>query len=363
MKKGLIFAAAVAGIAMTACTNDEVMDLNVQNDEISFRAVMDTRGSETMINHLDSIYVTSTTDDSSIYFSDVQYANDGSGDYHCTSGTYQWPGFKTLNFYAHYPSTKALHAKANGTVLVGIQPSKKISEQYDFVTATATGDKSYSGGVSLMFSHNMAQVEILAVNTNPAYTFLIKGVKLGQFASNASFDMKNIGTDKNPWQLSSERSDYTITYSDPIQLNGKNSDPLSLMNEKGNAMIIPQKLDAWNKDTASHGAYIAVLLQIRAASQVYPNATGKYAWAAIPVDFKLEAGKKYQFTLDFSNGAGVVAPPDDFKNEGDSEGSVEGIVDNDMANDHLGESILGGEVKVIPGMGEWVNGDNVSKDF
>lgn len=363
MKKGLIFAATVAGIAMTACTNDEVMDLNVENDEISFRTLMATRGSETTITQLGSIYVTSITDDSSIYFSDKQYAIDGEGHYHCTSGTYKWPGFKTLNFYAHYPSTEALNATAKGAALEGIQPSKKISEQYDFVTAAATGDKTNKDGVSLMFSHNMAQVEILAANTNPAYTFLIKGVRFGNFQSNASFDMTKTGTDTNPWRLTSAKSDYTITYSTPVQLTGKDSETKSLMNGKGNAMLIPQQLTPWDGTSSSHGSYIAVLLQIKADSQIFPNAAGKYAWAAIPVDFKLEAGKKYQFTLDFSNGAGIVAPPETFTNDGDNEGPLDNVVDNDMAKDHLGQSILDGEVTVIPGIGNWDNGNNVSKNL
>ncbi|MCM1489338.1 MAG: fimbrillin family protein [Muribaculum sp.] len=363
MKKGLIYAAAVASMALTACTNDEVMDLNIENDEISFRSCMSTRGSETTINDLTSVYVTSTIDDSSIYFSDVEYAINENGKYHSTSGTYRWPGFKALTFYAHYPSTKALKANVKGTVLEGIQPSMKISEQYDLVTAKTSGDNSMADGVDLVFSHNMTQVEILAVNTNPAYTYNIKGVKFGRFVSNASFDMKKIGTEQNPWILTSVKSDYTITYSTPIQLKGKNSEPTSLMNGKGNAMLIPQNLTPWDKSENSHGSYIAVLIQINAASQIFPNATGKYAWAAIPVDFQLEAGKKYQFTLDFSNGAGVVAPPEDFSNTGDIEEPLDNVVDNDMAKDYLGKTILEGEVTVVTGIGDWENGNTYSKDF
>ena len=87
--------------------------------------------------------------------------------------------------------------------------------------------------------------------------------------------------------------------------------------EGDNAMLIPQQLVAWDaendKTNTKKGAYLSVYAQIETAegSRVYPNVDGmEYAWLAVPIDTKWEAGYKYVYTLDFTNGAGYSDPLD-----------------------------------------------------
>ena len=74
---------------------------------------------------------------------------------------------------------------------------------------------------------------------------------------------------------------------------------------------------------------------------VYPfkedaEAGKEYAWAAIPVDTKWEAGKKYVYRLNFANGAGYVDPEEDT---------------------NKGEQILDGEVKFDVEVTDWESHD------
>ena len=84
-----------------------------------------------------------------------------------------------------------------------------------------------------------------------------------------------------------------------------------------NAMVIPQQLTAWDPtNPTSTGAYIGVLVNIKVkatengnfTAQAYPAVKDAFDWVAIPIDTKWEAGKRYSYTLDFSEGAGYVAP-------------------------------------------------------
>ena len=94
------------------------------------------------------------------------------------------------------------------------------------------------------------------------------------------------------------------------------------MDDSGTAMLLPQQLTAWDtkddKENKKNGSYIALLLKIttEAGRQVYPSAEGEYGWAAVPVGGHAESkknlwqpGDKFVYTLDLSNGAGVM-PPD-----------------------------------------------------
>jgi hypothetical protein len=109
--------------------------------------------------------------------------------------------------------------------------------------------------------------------------------------------------------------------------------------EGDNAMLIPQELVAWDaendKTNAKKGAYLSVYAQIETAegSRVYPNVEGMdYAWLAVPIDTKWEAGYKYVYTLDFTNGAGYSDPLD---------------------GPNTGEQVLGGPIKFTMDVNPW----------
>lgn len=111
-----------------------------------------------------------------------------------------------------------------------------------------------------------------------------------------------------------EKTNYAVEYATtPRTLAADAATMMGTAND--NAMLLPQQLVAWTPETdkvnTNKGAYIALKIQIttKDGARVYPaKAKGDYDWAAVAINTKWEAGKKYVYTLDFSNGAGKVNP-------------------------------------------------------
>lgn len=228
--------------------------------------------------------------------------------------------------------------------LTNYAPATDITSQQDFITAKALGSKSNEAtGVALTFKHQLSQIEIKAKNTEDTYVYKVQGVRIAQPVSKATFDF---GTDA--WELGSDKATYEVTYSGSEKTLG--SSAVSIMKTDGdNAMLIPQQLVAWDSETdksnTKKGAYLSVLINITKADgsdPVYPAEAGQYGWAAVPIDTNWEAGKKYVYTLDFSNGAGKVDP--DVPEGG-------------------GEDILGSPIKFTVTVDEWQPADEPSGDI
>lgn len=315
--KQKFFYLAVAALAMASCSQDETVEIN-KGRGISFRAESgaSTRAIETTNENLESFWVTAVYDaDGAGFFSDVEF-KENSGTYTSTPA-YNWPGSGTLAFYAVSPSKTDL----GGTFILGKNEQKvtgfslagDIASQKDFIYATATGSKenNEASGVGLTFNHMLSQIEVKAKSESEAYTYKVKGVKIAEISSTADATLAA----SPAWSNLSEKKDFEVTLTDEITLG---VDATSLMvTADGNAMLIPQQLTAWDvendEDNTDKGAYLGVYLQItttKGGNRVYPKGTEEYAYAAVPIDTKWEAGKHYVYTLDFTKGAGYVAPED-----------------------------------------------------
>lgn len=160
----------------------------------------------------------------------------------------------------------------------------------------------------MTFAHQLSQIEIKAKNTNTGYIYKVVGVRIGKPVSKGTFTFST-----NTWSLTTtEKANYAVEYTtDPRALTAAAATMMGAAND--NAMLLPQQLTAWDFKTdqtnTKNGAYIALKIQIttKDGARVYP-AKGDYDWAAVAIDTNWEAGKKYVYTLDFSNGAGKVDP-------------------------------------------------------
>lgn len=355
--KQKLFLAAMAAIAMTSCSNDETLEINTGTERaIDFRTAMATRAIETTISNLDSFYVTAFNENiiNAPYFKDLKFKKrEENSTIFVSEDKYYYPGDGTnLTFYAYAPSATGLGTDSieidntnKNLTLKDFSPADSIPDQVDFITANATGNKNNEKeSVHLIFEHRLSQIEIQAIQQdNKVYNFEIKGVRIAQAISKGNFDFKN-----EEWTLSTDITDktnYKYEFDKAIPM----TEQTILMDECGGAMLIPQQLTAWDvvndKENTSKGAYISLLLRIttKDGALVYPfkedaEAKGEseenktYAWAAIPVGTKWEAGKKYVYRLNFANGAGYVDP---------EEGS------------NQGEPILDGEVKFDVEVTDW----------
>ncbi|MDE6793123.1 MAG: fimbrillin family protein, partial [Muribaculaceae bacterium] len=316
MKKTYLILTAGVLVALTSCTNDDTANdeptPSVEQHAISFRSELGTRATETTNANLSSIRVSSFLGDQTL-FSEVDF-NRGEDSYFTSTPEYYWPGDNsTLSFVAYSPAAPGgtVSVKADSKTLTDFSPAQNIADQVDFITSSATGNKeeNESAGVELVFDHRLSQININAKADNPAYVYKVTGIRIGQPVSKGSYDF-----DTNAWTLGSDKAIYEETYSTPVTLSATAQ---NIMGEEGNAILIPQTLTAWNPETdasnSSKGAYLSIKLQINtvAGAQVYPfPSEPNCVWAAIPIDTDWQAGKKYVYNLDLSNGAGFVDPND-----------------------------------------------------
>lgn len=219
-----------------------------------------------------------------------------------------------MNFFAYSPSETDLGATVtidkDTKNLADFSPATEIANQKDFVTATASGTRAANetNGVELTFAHQLSQIEIKAKNTNTGYIYKVVGVRIGKPVSKGTFTF-----DTNKWTLTTtKKTNYAVEYTTPPRILGAEAATM-MGTANNNAMLLPQQLVAWasatDKTNNANGAYIALKIQIttKDGARVYP-AKGDYDWAAVAIDTNWEAGKKYVYTLDFSNGAGKVDP-------------------------------------------------------
>ena len=323
MKSNVLMIVA-AIIALSSCTKDAIKEVN-GGYSIDFRVSTQTRASEVTTANLAAFKVTALDGSDNNYFTDVLFSK--SSDFFISNPEYYWPGTGDLAFYAYAPvDLEGVSVSKNSQVVSGFTPSASIADQQDFVVATATGNKSTNetNGVQLTFQHKLAQIGIRAKNANSAYRYYIKGVKIANVISSADFNFSPTGDDPEWTYVDTHSTDsYFIEYdkamSTHLGIVGTNlmctvtadeSDAEVLDYSVGNAMLIPQQLTKWDK-TSKTGSYLAVLAKVETVggSIVYPKdastSGSEYDWLLVPIDTKWEAGNRYVYTLDFTEGAGL----------------------------------------------------------
>ena len=301
---------AMTAMLIASCSSDDVVSTNTGR-AIDFRTSVGTRGTETTTANIDTFWVTAIDEAGDNYFSKQEFTKDVG--FFTSSPVYYWPA-GTLNFFAYSPSETDLGATVtinkDTKTLADFSPAAKIADQKDFVTATASGKRTdnETKGVKLTFEHQLSQIEIKAKNSNTGYVYKVVGVRIGKPVSKGTFTFG-----ANTWALTTtEKANYAVEYATtPRTLTENAATMMGTAND--NAMLLPQQLVAWipetDKANTKNGAYIALKIQIttKGGARVYP-AKGDYDWAAVAINTKWEAGKKYVYTLDFSNGAGKVDP-------------------------------------------------------
>jgi hypothetical protein len=173
--------------------------------------------------------------------------------------------------------------------------------------------------LDLTLKHILSQIEVRAKNTNAAYVYSIKGVRIVAVKGTGTYT----STEMTPWTPKNDsKVKYEVVYDDAKELTAEG---MSVMKTEGdNAMLIPQSVTGWipgadianDFDSYTGGAYISLLLNVKSASTgmyIYPagsTETAKtYGWAAVSTGNTVwNSGKKYIYTLDLSNGCGSVDP-------------------------------------------------------
>lgn len=328
MKTTSLFLIVLSAMSLASCSDDEptgIRQFNTTDNTIAFRSGMAGRATETTNANLSQIYVTAFNGETP-YFENVLFAK-GADSFFTSAKKYSWLEDKQqIDFFAYSPSLDVLGSDIvieNDTLtLSNFSVPEEIADQVDFITAKASGNKkdNEATGVELTFDHRLSQIEVRAMSADTTYTYKVTGVRIGRAQYLGSFNFNT-----NTWTLDDWHDTFVYTSScDTITLN---SNAQSIMGTSGNAMLLPQSFYAWDPkgdpDNVAREAYLSVLVRITRNDNgmvMYPFSNDKlkdangqprqYAWASIPISGTWEQGKKYIYTLDFTNGAGVVDPDD-----------------------------------------------------
>lgn len=353
-----IYICAAAVFALSSCSNDEVVERAKENG-ISFRSMveMNTRATEVNTGWLqqnDKLYVTTFKENGDLLYDETEYTYNGSA--WIARPPQSWNGNSKLNFFLAYPRLSEWQTGFKLTEKdkqVYISVDDDIANQKDYIVANVSGSKTESNDpVKVELNHVLSSIEIWAKNTNEAFIYKVKGIRLCGVNTKMPFSFSDCKFEWNIMDFSPK--DYKLDYDTPITLG---SGPQSIMGVAKNAILLPQPedlLNKWNGSDVSDtpgtyvGKYISVLINITSkyGAAVYPAgstaANETYGWAAIPVEFIWESGKKYIYTLDFSDGAGRVDPTDP-----GADVTPDGVVDPKKAKPILGKRIKFG-LTVIP---------------
>lgn len=372
MNKAIYFVAA-ASLALASCSNDETLDMGNQKG-ISFRTVagLNSRVAEVTQSNLKGISVTAFEDGAdAAYFTDVNYTREGQTNTFVSNPEYNWLRGKTLNFLALATSADAWTAAKTvtfdnatntyKTVLTDYTPDADISKHQDLMIGTASGtENNDANGLDLTLNHILSQIEVRAKNTNAAYVYSIKGVRIVAVKGTGTYT----STERTPWAPKDDsRVKYEVVYDDAKELTTAS---VSVMKAEGdNAMLIPQGVTGWiagsigstanDFDSYTGGTYISLLLNVKSATgmYIYPagstDAAKTYGWAAVSTNnITWNSGKKYIYTLDLSNGCGSVDPVD----------PGTGVTPDGTKDPEKGDKIFGDPIKFDVGVAGWADGND-----
>lgn len=376
MNKAIYFVAA-ASLALASCSNDETLDMGNQKG-ISFRTVagLNSRVAEVTQSNLKGMSVTAFENGAdAAYFTDVNYTREGQTNTFVSNPEYNWLRGKTLNFLALATSadtwtaakTVTFDKAANTykTVLTDYTPDADISKHQDLMIGTASGTENNDAkGLDLTLKHILSQIEVRAKNTNTAYVYSIKGVRIVAVKGTGTYT----STETTPWTpKENSRVKYEVVYDDAKELTAE----VSVMKAEGdNAMLIPQGVTGWiagsavetakDFDSYTGGTYISLLLNVKSASTgkyIYPagstDAAKTYGWAAVSTgNTAWKSGKKYIYTLDLSNGCGSVDPVD----------PGTGVTPDGTKDPEKGDKIFGDPIKFDVTVAGWAD-DNGQTSF
>lgn len=214
MKKLFLLAWPIA-LAAVSCSNEEVVSVNNDANEITFAVVSEnaTRANttETFCNYakpadFDVWAMTGTKS----YFAKVNYSKQASGNWEATeqSSVRFWPNGEALDFYAmrNYGTATWTPAEtAKMTTVFSVEPL--VKDQKDFIYAVetnktnpATTAKPHDGLTTLNFRHALSQIVFTAQNTNKNLAVKITNVAIINVASGGTCTLPTSSTSENKYE-------------------------------------------------------------------------------------------------------------------------------------------------------------------
>ena len=378
MKKAFYMMAAAA-IALSSCSSEETTDV-AKSSNITFRTSVGLNSRALELTGKDGVtnmtkMTVSAFDGDNAYFANKVFEKGDNNFFEAKNFNPTWPKNGSLTFvaYSHLGDTWGYNVPTltkTGASITGFKPKLDIKDQHDVVFAYGTGTQAANetNGVELNFEHILSQIKIVVKNTDTDLHYSIKGIRIASVSGSADYAFAHDAgqnTNTHTWSNpGTANAVYETVFTDEITLG---SDPVDLTDKcnaggaAGGAMLIPQTVTSWAGTTAdvadefesfTDKAYISLLINVkRGKTAIYPASGNGYGWAAValPNKTKWDAGNKYIYTLDMTNGCGKVDPV-----KPNPDGSTEVKPGTDDSS--KGENIFGKTIKfTVKVVKDWVD--------
>lgn len=336
---------ALSAVALTACNNDEVMEVN-QGRGISFQVATEasTRATATTTSTIDNFKVWGFTDNKTLMEEVVTYENSE----WTYGGTIFWPA-TAVDFYSVSPNdVTGVNITKDEQKITNFTVNDDQSKQVDLLYAVNKGEKrtDHEAGekVDINFRHALSQIIFKAKNTNENLKVIVKGVKIGNInkagdfiyptssttTQNTEEDGTIVAATQGRWSSVNTAATFSAGMNaGGVTLDGKVETAVDLTAATGSdasksytgaLFMIPQDLTPWDPkttgalSTTNEGVYFLLDCKILSGTNkdiiVWPTASADtdndgFADVAIPASkLTWDQGKKYIYTFVFGEGGG-----------------------------------------------------------
>lgn len=322
MKKS-IFMVALAALAMTSCSQDEILEVN--QDEIKFSAFTENASRATAVTSINDFktyaYVGGTK-----YIDGLVATNNG-GVYKFAEQGYYWPA-SAVNFYSVYPSTLSLTKDASTeahSLEFTVDSDDNVDLLYSVLIGAVKGNAT-AGKIGLNFRHALSMVEFkvsslgtYGLDVNVSQIELVNVKQTREFTlplvsttpwldENPDADATTVdGASRGSWADNTNTTSATYTWGVSLAADATSGDATSAAS--GTFFLMPQ---TFTPATPVNGTWSNTYFLISCTIEkngvmIHDTATnGKVAIPALGVGSTTEwkQGYKYQYTLTFGSGAG-----------------------------------------------------------
>lgn len=334
MKKSL-FIMALGAIALTSCSQDEVLE--VKKDAISFATITGNASRATTYNSttnkVTKFKVTGLVTDATstkAYFENLTLATAVSGVY--DSG-YYWPT-GTMDFYAVAPedysiTTGTLAAAASkvgdaAAKIKNVTIAADATSQADIVYALSTGKTKPAAAtpVDLNFQHALAQVDFkvkIDASVKQALKVVVKSVTVKNLQGTGDYSLPSSTTDtdtdgKGSWAISGDLVDYKVTPATAFTINNGTGSTEVETDATESMLLLPQAIAASTYDSGwtAKGLFVleADVYSMEGGNEVLLVSEDTY----IPYAIDWAEGNKYTYTFVYT-ASGNGGKTDDNKDQ------------------------------------------------
>lgn len=343
---------AVPVLALAACSQDDLLEVNRNVNEITFDVVSGNASKAANVfcnnNKPTEFNVWAQNGGKDLMVGDrIAYEGDA---WVNKTATRFWPEAGNVDFYAHVNAGDAFKWNSGVPTIEDFTVPTTVATQTDLLYSVKKDVAKSNSAVALNFHHALSQIVFSAKNTNKHLHAEVHGVELCNLSNKGTYTYPAVSTEANnanhegsgninggkgTWDYgTTHETVYGVSFSTAVDVPEGEGAVVSLTsaNESGKEfnsqalMLIPQTTEKW--DTTDHTnsakqSYILVDCIIRnVVGDEVNKGTDVVLWGnitesgvapkkiAIPAAFNWEEGKKYVYTLVFGDGGGVTPPVD-----------------------------------------------------